>query len=59
MTQKIVDFLRTRREIGNDAGPCLVVDLDVVRENYRLFEKASARQPRLLRGEGQPPIRRC
>ena len=36
MTQKIQDFLRTRR----DEGPCLVVDLDVVRDNYRLFEKA-------------------
>ena len=36
MTQKIQDFLRARR----DDGPCLVVDLDVVRENYRLFEKA-------------------
>ena len=36
MTQKIQEFLRARR----DDGPCLVVDLDVVRENYRLFEKA-------------------
>lgn len=40
MTQKIHDFLRTRREIGSDNGPCLVVDLDVVRENYRTFERA-------------------
>ncbi len=36
MTQKILDFLRTRR----DEGPCLVVDLDVVRDNYRLFAHA-------------------
>jgi ornithine decarboxylase len=36
MTQKILDFLRSRR----DEGPCLVVDLDVVRDNYRLFERA-------------------
>ncbi len=35
-TQRILDFLSTRRP----AGPCLVVDLDVVRDNYRAFEKA-------------------
>jgi ornithine decarboxylase len=40
MTQKILDFLRARREIGDDAGPCLVLDLEVVRENYRMFERA-------------------
>ena len=36
MTQKIQDFLRARR----DDGPCLVVDLDVVRDNYKTFERA-------------------
>lgn len=36
MTQKILDFLRSRRE----DGPCLVVDLDVVRDNYDAFAKA-------------------
>ncbi|WP_127522034.1 type III PLP-dependent enzyme [Mesorhizobium sp. Z1-4] len=35
-TQRVLDFLATRRP----DGPCLVVDLDVVRENYRAFEKA-------------------
>ena len=35
-TQRILDFLATRRPYG----PCLVVDLDVVRENYNAFEKA-------------------
>jgi len=35
-TQRILDFLATRRP----SGPCLVVDLDVVQENYRAFEKA-------------------
>lgn len=35
-TQRIIDFLATRRP----EGPCLVVDLDVVRENYEHFEKA-------------------
>ncbi|KFB09158.1 MULTISPECIES: ornithine/lysine decarboxylase [Nitratireductor] len=35
-TQRILDFLATRRP----EGPCLVVDLDVVRENYQAFEKA-------------------
>jgi len=36
MTARIREFLKQR----NDEGPCLVVDLDVVRENYLLFAKA-------------------
>jgi Pyridoxal-dependent decarboxylase, pyridoxal binding domain len=36
MTERIRDFLRNRR----DDGPCLVVDLDVVRDNYLAFAKA-------------------
>ena len=36
MTARIRDFLRNR----NDDGPCLVVDLDVVRDNYQTFAKA-------------------
>jgi ornithine decarboxylase len=39
MTERIHDFLRCRREAGQDDGPCLVVDLDVVRENYQTFAK--------------------
>ena len=35
-TQRILDFLATRRP----NGPCLVVDLDVVRDNFNAFEKA-------------------
>ena len=35
-TQRILDFLATRRP----AGPCLVVDLDVVADNFRTFERA-------------------
>ncbi len=35
-TQRILDFLATRRP----NGPCLVVDLDVVRDNFHAFEKA-------------------
>ncbi|MGN6448218.1 MAG: ornithine decarboxylase, partial [Brucella intermedia] len=35
-TQRIIDFLNTRRP----DGPCLVVDTDVVRDNYLSFEKA-------------------
>ena len=50
MTDRIREFLRDRRP----EGPCLVVDLDVVRENYRRFRPRAARQPRLLRGEGEP-----
>jgi len=40
MTERIRDFLRRRRDEGMDDGPCLVVDLDVVRDNYRAFAKA-------------------
>src|SRR6202521_5385314 len=36
MTERIRNFLRDRR----DDRPCLVVDLDVVRENYRSFAHA-------------------
>ncbi len=36
MTNRIREFLRTRR----DDGPCVVVDLDVVRDNYLTFAKA-------------------
>src|SRR5919201_3515657 len=36
MTARIRDFLKNR----NQDGPCLVVDLDVVRENYLSFAKA-------------------
>ena len=36
MTERIRDFLRKRRE----DGPCLVVDLDIVRQNYKSFAGA-------------------
>jgi ornithine decarboxylase len=36
MTERIREFLRNRR----DDGPCLVVDLAVVRENYETFARA-------------------
>lgn len=35
-TQRVLDFLASRRP----EGPCLVVDLDVVRDNFLAFEKA-------------------
>jgi ornithine decarboxylase len=40
MTDRILQFLRSRREEGIDLGPCLVVDREVVRENYHAFAKA-------------------
>ena len=40
MTARIREFLRTRREAGKDTEACLVVDLDVVRDNYNAFAKA-------------------
>ncbi len=36
MTDRILEFLRSRRE----EGPCLVLDLEVVRDNYLAFAKA-------------------
>ena len=36
MTERIREFLRNRRE----DGPCLVVDLNVVRENFETFAQA-------------------
>ena len=38
MTERIRQFLKNRQ----DDGPCLVLDLDVVRENYIAFSKALA-----------------
>ena len=36
MTDRIREFLKNRK----DEGPCLVLDLDVVRDNYHAFAKA-------------------
>ena len=54
MTERIRDFLRRRREDGLDDGPCLVVDLDVVRDNYRGLRQGAAGQPGVLRRQGEP-----
>src|SRR6186997_2667599 len=40
MTARIREFLNQRRASGQDTGACLVVDLDVVRDNYNAFAKA-------------------
>ena len=40
MTERIQEFLRNRRNEGHDVEPCLVVDLEVVRDNYQTFSKA-------------------
>ncbi len=40
MTERIQNFLRQRRLEGRDDGPCLVLDLDVVRDNYAAFATA-------------------
>src|SRR6201991_5012993 len=40
MTERIREFLRNRRNEGRDTEPCLVVDLEVVRDNYSSFAKA-------------------
>src|ERR1700745_2620826 len=40
MTDRIQEFLRNRRMEGNDTEPCLVVDLEVVRDNFQTFARA-------------------
>jgi ornithine decarboxylase len=40
MTERIRDFLRARRHEGLDEGPVLVVDTEVVRDNYAKFARA-------------------
>ncbi len=40
MTARIREFLRNRQADHQDDVPCLVVDLDVVRDNYQNFAKA-------------------
>ena len=40
MTARIREFLRSRREAGQDTEACLVVDLEIVRDNYTNFAKA-------------------
>ena len=55
MTERIREFLRNRRE----DGPCVVVDLDVVRDNYCQVRPGAARHARVLRREGESRRRRC
>jgi len=38
-TKKQLDFLAERRKRGEDKEPCLVLDLDLFRENYNEFRK--------------------
>src|SRR5262245_27816534 len=40
MTARVQDYLRNRRKAGHDTEPLLVVDLNVVRDNYQTFAKA-------------------
>jgi ornithine decarboxylase len=42
MTERIQEFLRARRAEGHDTEPCLVVDLDVVRDNYNDLREGAA-----------------
>ena len=42
MTERIQEFLRNRHNEGQDVEPCLVVDLEVVRDNYQTFSAAQS-----------------
>ena len=53
MTERIQEFLRNRRSEGQDTEPCLVVDLEVVRDNYQTFSKAL---PDSRQGDEEPRV---
>jgi ornithine decarboxylase len=40
MTERIREFLRNRRQEGLNDGPCMVLDLEVVQDNYTKFARA-------------------
>jgi ornithine decarboxylase len=40
MNERIQDFLRSRRANGRDLEPCLVVDREIVRDNFLKFARA-------------------
>src|SRR5215212_1022556 len=57
MTERIRDFLRNRRE----DGPCLVVDIDVVQDNYTKFARAlpNTRVFYAVKANPAPEVLRC
>src|SRR5215207_8900789 len=57
MTERIREFLRNRRE----DGPCLVVDIDVVRDNYTKFARAlpNTRVFYAVKANPAPEVLRC
>ena len=61
MTERIQEFLRNRRNEGQDTEPCLVVDLDVVRDNFQAFAKAlpDTRIFYAVKANPAPEILRC
>ena len=58
MTDRIRDFLRARRDMGQDEGPVMVLDLDVVQAVYDAAPNAIVvvDEYRLMRGKGLPPL---
>src|SRR3954469_10310297 len=57
MTERIREFLRNRRE----DGPCLVVDIDVVHDNYLKFARAlpNTRVFYAVKANPAPEVLRC
>src|SRR4051812_31446249 len=57
MTERIREFLRARRE----EGPCLVLDIDVVRDNYMKFARAlpNTRVFYAVKANPAPEVLRC
>src|SRR3954451_6682570 len=57
MTERIREFLRARRE----EGPCLVLDIDVVRDNYMKFARAlpNTRVFYAVKANTAPEVLRC
>src|ERR671917_650157 len=57
MTERIRDFLKSRRE----DGPCMVLDLEVVRDNYNKFARAlpNTRVFYAVKANPAPEVLRC
>src|SRR3954453_18970273 len=57
MTERIREFLRARRE----EGPCLVLDIDAVRDNYMKFARAlpNTRVFYAVKANPAPEVLRC
>ena len=59
MTERIRNSCATAVDQGRDIEPCLVVDLEVVRDNYQTFAKALPDKPACSTRSRPIPRRKC